>query len=367
GDVLWDTSDLPFEAQGPDETWPLGRHFEGLGWVVMRSGWDPDATHSIFNCGNQYYGHQHADENSFVIFKKGTLAIDSGRYEWGSDHRGNYMARTIAHNTILVYNRDEVFKSGSTEYVNDGGQKWPRSMPPSYQDLDGTGYDMGDITRFETNRWYSYACGDATRAYSADKMKLFTRQYIHIQPDAFVVFDRVIATSANYKKYWLLHTMNEPEIDGNVVRIHEREGQLFTRTILPENAGIRKVGGRLHAFDVFGVNYPPAGTHYAERTGEERGSWRIEVTPAEEAEEDFFLHLLVAGDSTLSSIPEAALTKSSEERGLSFTYNGLEYEILFNTTGDTAGHIRINDPASGVLLDRALTEEVQPQEGIGRL
>ncbi|MEA2062276.1 MAG: heparinase II/III family protein, partial [Gemmatimonadota bacterium] len=258
-DVIWDTSDLTFEAAGPDSTWPAARHFEGIGWVVMRSGWDQDATHAILNCGDFYYGHQHADENSFVIYKKGSLAIDSGRHEW-TGHRSNYGVRTIAHNTILVYNPSEVFASGSETYVNDGGQRWPKEMPRQYQDLEGTQYDTGDIAAFETSGLFSYACGDATNAYSSEKMELFTRQFIHLQPDAFVVFDRVKATRADYKKYWLLHTVNEPNIEGNVVEIHEREGKLFTRTVLPENAQVRKVGGPGHEFDVFGVNYPPGDT-----------------------------------------------------------------------------------------------------------
>ncbi|MBN2287817.1 MAG: heparinase II/III family protein, partial [Candidatus Glassbacteria bacterium] len=106
-DLIWDTSDAGLEPSGPDSTWPLARHFEGTGWVAMRSGWDEDATHAIFKCGDYCYGHEHADQNSFVIFKQGSLAIESGRYEWESDHRPNYFARTIAHNTVLVYDPEE--------------------------------------------------------------------------------------------------------------------------------------------------------------------------------------------------------------------------------------------------------------------
>ncbi len=361
-DVIWDTSDLPFEAEGPDSTWPLARHFEGIGWVAMRSGWDEDATHAIFKSGNFYYGHQHADENSFVIFKKGSLAIDSGRYEWGSDHRSNYMARTIAHNTMLVYDPDESFGGNS----NDGGQTFPVEMPPFYQDLEDTRWDRGDITSFETNQWYSYACGDATNAYNKSKMKLFLRQFVHLLPDAFLVFDRVEATSADYAKFWLLHTMEEPEIDGRVATITEREGRLLVRSILPEQATMSKVGGAGREFEVFGTNYPPSVSYYSLQEGEEWGAWRLEVTPDQPAAEHFFLHLMLAGDTTLEQIPEVVTEKSDGQVKASFTYLDHDYAVTFNTVGPAGGRITITDNAGAVVLDQPLTEQLQPQAGIGR-
>jgi len=362
GDVLWDTADLDFPAAGPDSTWPLGRHFEGIGWVVMRSGWNEDATHAVFKCGNFYYGHQHADENTFVIFKNGSLAIDAGRYEWESDHRESYNARTIAHNTILVYDPNESFGN----YVNDGGQVWPRSMPPTYQDLENTEWDTGDITAFETNDRYTYSCGDATNAYSDHKMKLFLRQFIHLQPDAFLIFDRVEAASADYDKYWLLHTIEEPEIEGRVARIDERKGRLLIRSILPEQATMKKVGGPGKEFYVFGRNYPPAESYYNVEEGEEWGSWRIEVCPEQPAEEHLFLHLLLAGDSTLTSIPETFLEKTEEKITVFFTYRELEYIISFNRVGQAGGWITITGNDGSAVLDQPLTETIQPQSGIGR-
>ncbi|MEA2063401.1 MAG: hypothetical protein U9P14_06875 [Gemmatimonadota bacterium] len=61
-EVIWDPSDLNIEPAGPDGTWPLARHFEGIGWVVMKSGWDENATQAVFDCGDFYYGHQHPAE-----------------------------------------------------------------------------------------------------------------------------------------------------------------------------------------------------------------------------------------------------------------------------------------------------------------
>jgi len=368
-DVIWDPLDLNIRPAGPDESWPLARHFEGIGWVIMRSGWDENAaTHAVFDCGDHYYGHQHPAENQFVLFHKGSLAINSGRYEWGSGHRPNYMGRTIASNTMLVYDPEEKFTAGEGELLsNDGGQMWPRSSRMRYAETAGSEWDTGDIVAFETNSLYSYACGDASKSYSPHKLESFTRQFLHIQPDLFIIFDRVRATRADYRKYWLLHTINEPEIDGRTCKVSERDGRLFCTTVYPEDAGVRKVGGPGREFSVFGKNYPPGLTHYPRTGGEEWGSWRLEVTPGESRRQDFFLHVLLAGDDTLISAPELKALARDGMQGVELRYRENDYSVLFRLEGSAGGLIRITDSGGKVLCHRPLTEKLQPQAGIGRL
>jgi len=372
-DVIWDPGDLGIQPEGPDKSWPLARHFEGIGWVIMRSGWDDEATHAVFDCGDFYYSHQHATENSFVIFKKGSLAINSGRYEWGSNHRPNYTARSISSNTILVYDPEEEFRvKGETERTsdgelisNDGGQLWPKPYRESYGDSKGTPWDTGDIVAFETNPHYSYVCGDATRAYNPKKLKLFTRQFIHIQPDLFIVFDRVEAANPEYKKFWLLHSVNEPSIKGALAEISEREGRLFCRTVYPRDAIMQKTGGPGHEFEVFGANYPPKMTHYPLGEDEEWGSWRIEVVPGKPRAKDFFLHVLLAGNSSLSQAPEIKPIDDNTGLGVELICAGKICRAVFNRDGSPGGRLKITGPQGAVLIDKPLSEEVQPQAGIG--
>ncbi|MEA2062917.1 MAG: heparinase II/III family protein, partial [Gemmatimonadota bacterium] len=357
--------------------WPLARHFEGIGWVVMKSGWDENATQAVFDCGDFYYGHQHPAENQFVIFHKGSLAINSGRYEWGSDHRPNYMGRTIASNTMLIYDPDEEFITAGGDTAvnngpdgrllsNDGGQLWPRKSRLRYSDTKGTCWDTGDITAFETNNYYSYACGDATRSYSPHKLKSYTRQFLHIQPGLFVIFDRVSATRADYRNIFLLHTIEEPRLEGRTAEVHERNGKLFCRTVFPLEAKIRKVGGPGHEFEVFGTNYPPALTHYPVTGGEEWGAWRLEVEPVKPVEKVSFLHLLAAGDSSQTLAIEAKPIERDGMHGAGFSYQGRHCQVLFNNSGAVGGRIRITGPGGAVLIDKPLTGSVQPQSGTGR-
>src|SRR2546430_10050206 len=53
--------------------------------------------------------HQHLDQNQINIYRGGYLAIDSGAdyTESESPHYLNYYRRTIAHNSVLVYDPAE--------------------------------------------------------------------------------------------------------------------------------------------------------------------------------------------------------------------------------------------------------------------
>ena len=92
--------------------------------------------------------------------------------------------------------------------------------------LDGT-------VAFQTNEHYTYACGDATKAYSRDKVSEFTREFVFVQPGSFIVFDRVTSKVASYKKTWLLHGIKKPAIRGQRFTFQHDEGKLVTETLLP--------------------------------------------------------------------------------------------------------------------------------------
>ena len=94
--ILWSDPSIQPVAPGPEL--PHGRHFEGLGWVAMRTGWDgPAETYSLFGCTDAYYGHNHRDINSFIIYKNGYLADESRKR----------IDQTAGHNTLLVFVDEE--------------------------------------------------------------------------------------------------------------------------------------------------------------------------------------------------------------------------------------------------------------------
>jgi len=127
--LLWRDPDLKPQAPGGQ---PLTQRFESLGWVLMRSSWGEDATFASFQCGPFLTGHQHLDNNAFTIHKNRLLAIDPGINAYGEriddGYRTNYYSRTIAHNSITVYDPGETFPDGAwagghkAGAANDGGQ-----------------------------------------------------------------------------------------------------------------------------------------------------------------------------------------------------------------------------------------------------
>lgn len=247
--LVWDIifRDGLVEAKSPSQAGlPLAYHFGSIdsgsplqpdfphgrpegGIVVMRSSWDEAAgTLLWFKASSHPIVHDHRDQGSFQVYKKGWLAIDSGQYE-ETEHRGNYTVRTVAHNSLLVYcpgeslNKDKV-NSVWWGYGNDGGQRWVRSVLTAAETKDTEHY-LGGITKFESVPGvYDYSHADITRSYNCvhvtteghkPKVSLVTRSLFFLRPDEYiVVFDQVVSTKAEYPKRWLLHSVYRPELDG---------------------------------------------------------------------------------------------------------------------------------------------------------
>ncbi len=94
----------------------------------------------------------------------------------------------------------------------------------------------GVCVAFETNDRYTYVAGDATPCYLPEKCALALRQYVFVMPNHFVICDRVVSTDAGYKKSWLLHTQNEPVVNGGMFTAGHEDGRLFCTTLYPRDA-----------------------------------------------------------------------------------------------------------------------------------
>ncbi|MBN1676136.1 MAG: heparinase II/III family protein, partial [Kiritimatiellae bacterium] len=320
----------PAVPETPPDDLPLSRHFRGSGTVVIRTGWyEPDATVVTFQCGDYFGGHDHYDQNSFTIYRKAHLAIDSGGYDkWYSRHWQNYYCRTVAHNTMTVFDPAEDCAANFGGGANDGGQislytrngkgNHPRTMRQALRDPQ---YDTGDILVFDAARDYVRVLGDATRAYSPHKLKNFTRELVFLQPTiqtnppTVVVFDRVRATRPEYAKKWLLHTADKPEqIGSDTWCATEGDGKLYVSMLEPRGANVTLVGGPGREFEVNGRNYPLPEKDASNRPPNVAGSWRIEIEPPAPAEADLFLNVLMPADKDQASVP--AITRMETENML---------------------------------------------------
>ena len=326
---------------------PLARSFGVSGYVLMRDSWDLDKNTLLEFKSSSYHhsNHHHRDQNAFTLFFRGPLAIDSGAYQifgngdYGSAHELNYYRRSIAHNTILVYDPDETFGTDEKPLANDGGQalatedkqllaEGARAAYPTLAQMQPGGTNALDgILAFENRADFAYALGDATKAYSPAKLSDFRRSIVYLRNFAgthpvVVVHDRVVATNPRFKKTYLLHSVNEPVIDNKLRRVTitiddattaKLPSSLIQETVLPTKATITKVGGPDKAFWVDDDGTGPGhGKNYNEhqRTGHddcvalrEAGQWRVEVTPSESEARaaDSFLHVLTVTESSTAA------------------------------------------------------------------
>jgi heparin/heparan-sulfate lyase len=155
---------------------------------------------------------------------------------------------------------------------------------------------------------YSLLKGDITAAYS-DKVRQVVRSFVFLNlrdertPAALIVFDRIVSRNPDFKKYWLLHSMEAPQLSESSVVIdrteHGEQGRLVLNTLLPEsgNRTTEKIGGPGKEYWVFGENFAnDQEPRRLERSSMELGSWRIQVSPKEASAEDLLLNVMQVTD-----------------------------------------------------------------------
>jgi len=325
-ELLW--RDTKLGSRKPDDL-PLSRYSGSpFGWMIARTGWGAGSVIAEMKVNEySFLNHQHQDAGAFQIYYKGPLAIDSGSYNgssggYNSPHNKNYFKRTIAHNSLLVYDPGETFRCwgyggrDKTEFAaNDGGQRLPGkewSAPRDLKEMLAGDFKTGKILAHgfgpdTQTPEYTYLKGDITEAYSA-KVKEVKRSFLFLNlkdekiPAALIVFDKVVSANPDFKKFWLLHSIEQPEINGSQITIKRTKngdsGMLVDTVLLPapENADIVPVGGPGKDFWVFGTNYPNspgAGSDEAL----ERGAWRVEVSPKKANAEDYYLNVMQMTDT----------------------------------------------------------------------
>jgi hypothetical protein len=375
---LWDDPNVTPRnpADSTSAEIPRSYFFRGIGHLIMRDGFGPDSTWIEFNSGPYLGKHDHLDQNHFIIYHKGYLATESGAdyTDTESPHYLNYYRRTIAHNSMLVYQTGEKFFWAENLWpaANDGGQRMDSSRYwntvrsredfERTRDLWATGHmEVTDIR----DGSYVYARGNATNAYQPSKMERFTREVAYTPTNnVLVVFDRVRTTDQNLKKVWLLHGVGKPSVEAAdkgkdvghggtdypnaaTFTYEDGGGRLRVHSLLPREREVVTRGGNGWEFwtpgDEFGGAWgsgknwpldPPAGgllptdpylrKRWKTFWGDDfekllpsntravvPAAWRVEVSPAKPAKEDFFLHVLEIGDRDDARKPRVELVDGS--------------------------------------------------------
>ncbi|HBA84708.1 MAG TPA: hypothetical protein DCZ95_11495 [Verrucomicrobia bacterium] len=380
-----------------------------LGLVMARSGWptggadtDRSATYLLFQSGDWFAYHQHYEQNSITLRKYGDLLVDSGVYggDGLSQHDVNYYIRTIAHNTLVVYNPSESFED-AREYAfsNDGGQRTLRPVSRSpwslgYYNDNKKYYDMADMSAFEDHSDYTYMLGDATKAYNnptynqaldtirtgnTAKVSRFHRECVYLRPtstlggsnsEEFVLlYDRVGVTATHFSganTKLMFHVLNEPSIAGIGSNISDGEtlytnpplmtaisetGKLFMSVLAPDRFNVRKVGGfGQKAFWVFGQSFTNGCSNDWEPTP--YGEWRMELEPADDELDHNFLTVLYPTRTNTLAMPSLSrIVADNHMEGALIRDPTLNKLVLFSSKTNGAapvGPINFSYAATGL-------------------
>ncbi|MBL8247852.1 MAG: heparinase II/III family protein, partial [Candidatus Competibacter sp.] len=313
----------------------FGRNALNLAYI--RSGWTPDATFISFRAGDSFTHHGHYDAGHFSLFKGAPLAINSSAYGgFFSPNRLNYTIRSIAKNTLLILRPGEKVQPNHffADNVADGGQRITLptgSVISSVRDwLDHRGKGLhlegGQVERFEHREGdYAYIAADLTAAYNTPahdeggwggKVERVERQLLYLPgEDRLLVRDRVRAVKADFVKKWLLHTVGPPQVEGlralkgdpgngilesdsDMALVQNGRGWLAVQRILPQDAVIRRVGGRDYQYyvEADGDDAQLDGVNFNQGASAQPwfdiGMWRLEIQPGAPRQEDTFLMVL---------------------------------------------------------------------------
>ena len=381
--MIWFDPDLP--AVDLNEL-PLAKKFGDL--VIIRNGFDENDTMVTFKSGVHWGFHTQLDHGSFTVFKGKPLAIDSGYYDnwrWGKQHNWNYWKRTIAHNSLLIYNVEETRETWPPKFlqINDGGQRCAfvthrpphlnaggHNYPKSIDDLKKrfNEFSMGNITNYISNKSIVYINTNLTDAYNnkysgtgnnpSVRANSVNRQFVYLENDCIIIFDTIASTSKQFVKRWLLHSgsyyskSGKPKFDGKIrfvegneaagiaestdsalVTISEGGSSLMLKNLLPEKHLIRRIGGQGYEFWVDGKNWKFAQEEIPKyRQDEDPGAWRIEIEPEEKSEGTIYLNVLYPYiENTGENISAIEKVDSATENisGTIITKNKHNWIVLF--------------------------------------
>lgn len=314
----------------------IAAYFPSFGVMSVRSGTTENDTYASIKAGAEFTRHQHYDENSFIIYKKGFQALDSGT-RCSAPHHKLYYPQSIAHNTILIRTENEPLPNywypGNApeingQFFNDGGQNRMAAA-------DSLGFSMSE--------YHAATGGDATQCYSSGKCREAIRQFVYVVPDYFVIYDRVTSVKPEQRKSFILHTQNKPEeITPGIWRSQAGDGALMINFLLPQNITVDIIGGPGREFWTNNRNWSIPGYENVPAENNWFGRYRMELSPRDDAQKTRFLSVLQTADKETREMIKVKKLYEPEFDGVTFTTReGLECAVKFKRDGQPGGHIRI--------------------------
>ncbi|MFK7695557.1 heparinase II/III family protein [Paenibacillus sp. HJGM_3] len=161
-----DTAGLPTSAQ-----------FQNIGYQAFRTGWGENDELLAFYSDDSDHGHNHQDDNSFILNAGGEwLLTDPGYGDTSSAATTAMTTGSVGHNVMLVNGSGQTIKSG------------------------------GEAVGFFVSPVFELGIGDASLSYATTPdVSQWKRRVINVKPDYHLIVDNVALASAGTPEM-LFHT-----------------------------------------------------------------------------------------------------------------------------------------------------------------
>jgi len=318
-DFIWYDRDAPVEDY--KGKLPLDYTSTGNGYVFGRTDWGPEATWVVFQTKVLPADHEHHDGGHFSMFRKGV---------WLTKEDTGYGGRsywTVAHNSIIFAEEQYPERMKNAYQNGPGGQFW------------GRGEGEGEVVKYEAGPDYLYALGDETKLYNSTSanwkpVEYFVRAFVFLKPDCVVVFDRTKTKDPAHSKKFILHTYEEPAIEGTRVTAVHKGQKLFVRSLLPEKASITKIQEQ-------GNVYPEKD----EGIPQKEMNWQVRIQPTGNQAEDLFLTVLEGTDEATAAM--TLVGKVESQKGNAVGAQVGNRVVLFGKTGPIDGIVTYTIDGAG--------------------
>jgi hypothetical protein len=177
-------------------------------------------------CTDCYTGHNHWDQGSFVIYRKGLLALDAGFYKKAHGPQ----KKTGNHNTLLFGGEGQ--RQVRPRY-NTSVESYLRDLKPGPRS-----FETGNVLFHEDRPGWAAVAGEFGQAYDPAVVGRVVRQLLYVRPGTVAVVDHIGGAGGKPlpEISWLLHLPSEPKAASGSLSAGNGKAWIRCRRLLPGGA-----------------------------------------------------------------------------------------------------------------------------------